>query len=158
MIGRHIVTAPDNEVAEILSGNRRLFSGAAILKSDGFIIRDAKTNIPFTRKQRFEGSRFLRVAACSRINRFLIFGVRRSRGSRDIFSRAGAAVNRADLPELSQKIQIMIPPLALHIRSKRPADIGPFIPFQPKPIQIFDDRITKFRTAPRFIQVFNAQN
>ena len=42
MIGRHIVAAPDNEVAKIFSGDRDLFAGSAILKTNGFAIGNAK--------------------------------------------------------------------------------------------------------------------
>jgi hypothetical protein len=52
----------------------------------------------------------------------------------------------------------MTAPLALHIRRKGPPDIGAFIPSQPEPIQIFDNRVAKFWTATRLVQIFNPQN
>src|SRR3954470_24336990 len=48
--------------------------------------------------------------------------------------------------------------LALHIGRERAADLGTFVPPQPEPVQILDDRLAEFRTASHQVEVFNAKN
>jgi hypothetical protein len=76
----------------------------------------------------------------------------------DILARADTRIDETGRAQLLQRSSVLRAPLALHIRAKRAAYIGTFVPLQPKPAQIFDHGIDELATAARAIDVFDAQN
>jgi hypothetical protein len=65
------------------------------------------------------------------------------------------------MPAVSQALEgidVKSLPFALGVRSVGSAPVRTFLPFEPKPAQVFEHGLNKFRFAPRPIQVFITQN
>lgn len=81
--------------------------------------------------------------------------MRRAQGRRKILPRTPAWINKSAIsqPLPRGKVGLMTP--ALHIRSKRPTQIRPFIPIDAEPSQIFIGRIGILPAAAIRIEVLH---
>lgn len=93
LIGGNIVVTPDDEVAEIFSGDEALRAEMAIVESDWLVVRNSKSPREFLV---LEVGEFF-VAAGAGINRLVIGGVRCAGGGLDVFAGTGAWVYGAGL-------------------------------------------------------------
>ena len=60
-------------------------------------------------------------------------------------------------PKALQEGPMVLPALALDIRTVRPAAVGSFVPSQAEPAQVFDDRLPELGLAAVAIKVFHPQ-
>jgi hypothetical protein len=96
--------------------------------------------------------------ALPRIHRLIIPVIRRPSRLRHILPRTFTRINKSQLAQPPPRLQVMPPPLTLHIRPKRPAAIRPLTPRNPQPPQILDHRVNEFRATSLRIQIFITQN
>ena len=82
---------PNDEIAEIPSGNEALLALVTVHKGNHFAVRDAETPIEFT----IDGFGFAICAACAGIDWLVVTVVRRAERVENVFARAGAGIDKA---------------------------------------------------------------
>ena len=75
-----------------------------------------------------------------------------------IFSRTTAWIEESAFTQPLPRGQIYLAPFALRIRPERPAQIRPFVPIQPQPLQILKRRLCILGSAAFPIQIFHAHH
>lgn len=152
LICRHIVAAPDYEVAEIMSSHERLRSEMTVNEFDYLSVRRAKT--PVHARRRVEIGCVGARAASARINRLIVGLIGRAGCLRQIFARARARKDEAAIAKLAPYLQIVRTPLALGVWRIRSAAVRAFAPVNSESMQVFDHGFGKFRLAALWIQIF----
>jgi len=132
-VGRKSVLTPDEEVAEVTSGDERLRALERVDERDGFAIRDAEAPV---RRAGFAGlaASTERGAQSGRKDRLgVIFSVRSGQAAFDVLARFVARLDRAGRLELGPDVAEPRQALRLHVRRMRATDVGSFRPLQSEP-------------------------
>ena len=172
LIGRHIVAAPHNEVPKIPPRNHPLLLQPQIRKANLLPLRHPKPPIHSARFNPCSDARLggpaqakpsrpghnIRRPARPRIHRLIIQTIRRPRRLGHIPPRAGARINHPRIPQPLPPLQIVLPPLALGIRTNGPAAVRSLHPRNAQPAQILEYRLHELRTTPLRIQILIAKN
>jgi hypothetical protein len=145
-IGEANLLAVGNAEAPIHASRRRPCSGGRLVRP-----AMAKPSGP-------EHSPARPIPASSRIHRFIVQIIRRTRRLRHILPRASARIDHPLRKQLLPSVQITCSPFTLHVRSKRPTAIRTFRPLDPEPSQILEHRLHKLRATPLRIQILIAEN
>ena len=139
-------------------------------EADLLTVRDLKAPIHSSRLRPCRDGRLGRPAraklsglgarrpAPPRIHWLIIAVIRRPRRLRHILPRACTRINQSLLTQRFPRRQIVLSPLALRVRAKRPSAVWPLGPRNPKPAQVLDHRFHKFRSAPLRIEVLIAED
>src|SRR5215469_6188429 len=98
------------------------------------------------------------AAAGAGIAKLIITFVRSFERALQIFARAAARIDEAAVAEFAPRVDIEIAPLALHVRTKSSAGIGPFLPGQAEPAQILEHGVNEFGPGALKIQILVAKN
>ncbi len=162
LIARYIIFSPDQEIAEVASRDRLLRPSMAVVEANSFPVGDAEApvhrDILTEWRQRCVGGR----AKLRRIYWFVGLAggilVRRGGGLEHIAPRMRAGEYPAGRMQLLEHGAIEREPFALAVRRKRSANIGAFLPGEPKPMQILDHRLGKIQPITRGIKIVAAQH
>jgi hypothetical protein len=97
LVRGHVISPPDDEIAEIPPGDVALRAEMLVGKRDPFTIRNAKT--PIHACGRLKIVRVISRPAIAGVDRLIISVVRSSRGRRKIFPSAGAWIDEAAIAQ-----------------------------------------------------------
>ncbi len=155
-VGREAVLTPDQEIAEVTSGDERLRSLKRVDEGDGRAIWHAEAPV---RRARFAGlaSGAERRAEGRRKDRLgVVLGMRGGQAAFDVLAGFIARVEDAggleQLPDLAEPRQT----LRLDVGGVRAADIGSFRPLQAEPPKVFNRGVGELWTTASRIEVFGA--
>lgn len=155
LIGRDIVVAPDDEVAEVFPGNELLRAEVGIVESDGLAIGNAKTPVEFAAGE----LGFLQVAASAWVNGFVVvIGVRGADSGLEVFARAGAGIHEASLFQSGDGVAVERVALALIVGCERAADVRAFLPIEAEPAEVFEHGGDELHFAAGVVDVFVAED
>lgn len=142
LIGGNIIPPPDNEVSEVAPGYHRLRTEVDIPEGNLLSVRNPKAPVE-SGGFRLAGTANTAISttillaaihlcvfwpALAGINRLIICVIRRSRCRRYILPGACAWIDRSAIAQPLPRCEIEVPPLALRIRTGRPAAIRPLLP------------------------------
>src|SRR5262249_20327237 len=122
-----VIAAPDKEVGEVMAGGELLPAAIAIREGDGFTIRNLKAPAHTRGRVPIPGVADP-AAAGAGIAKLIITLVRSFERALQIFARTGARIDEAAVAQFAPRVEIEIAPLALCVRTKSSAGIGPFLP------------------------------
>ncbi len=162
LISRNIIAAPNHEVSKVAPRHKPLRPEMQVVKTNLLPIGNPKPPIHSGRLGPLAKSKASRPGDESptrpRIQRFIIPLVRRPRRLSHILPRTSARINQLALAQLFPSFQIKSAPVALRIRTDRPATIGPLAPLDSQPPQVFEHRPDKLIPAALEIQIFATQD
>ena len=149
LIGRDVVFAPYDEIAEVDARDRALRPGRSIKKLQGFALGNAKAP-GHARGILGSNNRQVSGPAGARVERLLILGMGRAGCVQHIATRAIAGIDQAAVAQFLPRGEIERTAFTLQKRS--------VVPLQTEPAQIFANRLPKPWPAARAIEIFHAQN
>lgn len=171
LIARSSVPSPNEEIAEVHSGDESLRTEVKINKFNGFSVRHAKTPVAVAglvirigREVEHAFSR-PRGAAGSGIDGLIIevLGapgplMRGANGRGEILAGAAAGIDESACAKLFPCSQIHLCSPALLVGSEGTAYIGPFVPIESQPAKIFEGGSSVFGAAAVGIEIFHAHH
>ena len=139
---------PNYEITEVPAAFEEMLAATAISKRDFAPIWNAKTPIHLSVFQL--GGREILIATCSRIDWFIVRGVRRVQRLHDVPPRTNTGIDHASRAQLFKSRLVLRQSRALEDRF---AD-----PFKTKPGEILDGGFNEFGATTRPIQIVDSQN
>ena len=153
LIARHIVRSPNYKVAEISAGDQCLCSQLAVTKPDGFAVRD--TESPGSSG----GERGFSLGSTgSRIERFIVGGVRSAGGLLNVPAGTGTGKKQARSLEPLEDVSVIFRAFALRVRTEWPTDIRALVPTNSQPVEVFQEARDEFRAGPIPIEIVIAED
>jgi hypothetical protein len=98
------------------------------------------------------------TSVCARpgVGRPLILGVRRQGRTLDVGPRARTGINELTGNEKIERFLVKPQTLRLSVRGRRSADVGPFVPVEPQPVEVGKSCGNGLGANPRGIQILNS--
>src|SRR5579862_3530738 len=156
LIGRYIVSSPDDEVSKVSPGGEVLWSKMYVIEGDFLAIRHAKAPVH---------TLGLRELICigtgtaqARIERLVVGIVRRARDQCQFFSRTSAGIDPAIVPQATPRGQVGTSSFTLRVRAIGSIAVWAFLPTNSQPMQVVDHSADELGKATLRIKVFVAKN